>query len=89
MAVPSERLDQRHPLLDRVALRIREVRESTGKTQEDAATAIGTAVKNYQRIEGGRQNLTLSTLARLADAFGVDVGTFFLPPDGTRSRRRR
>ncbi|WP_411280351.1 helix-turn-helix domain-containing protein, partial [Gemmatimonas sp.] len=49
-----------------VARRIAEVRRLAGITQEALAEQLGIALKNVQRIESGRQNLTLQTLARVA-----------------------
>ena len=40
-------------------------------TQEQLAAALNTAARNVQRIEGGTQNLTLRTIARIAAALGV------------------
>jgi transcriptional regulator with XRE-family HTH domain len=40
-------------------------------TQEQLASDLNTAVRNVQRIEGGTQNLTLRTIARIAAALGV------------------
>lgn len=54
-----------------VARRIAEVRRLAGITQEALAEQLGIALKNVQRIESGRQNLTLQTLARVATALGV------------------
>lgn len=36
------------------------------------AERLGTATRNLQRIESGRQNLTLETIERIAAALGVD-----------------
>ncbi len=52
--------------LRRVARRIAAARRSAGLTQEQLAAELGIAVRNVQRIESGRQNLTLRTLARIA-----------------------
>lgn len=57
----------------RVARQIARVRAEAGLTQEAFATALGIAVKNVQRLESGRQNLTLDTMARVTALFGIDV----------------
>jgi len=36
------------------------------------AVALGVAVRNVQRIESGRQNLTLASLERIADVLDVE-----------------
>ena len=46
------------------------MRKSKGLTQEGVAERLRMAMKNYQRIEYG-QNITLKTLARVANALGV------------------
>jgi transcriptional regulator with XRE-family HTH domain len=53
-----------------VTERIAATRRARGVTQEAAAERYGTALKNWQRIEAG-QNLTLATLARVANVLGV------------------
>ena len=54
-----------------VARRIAAVRSERGVTQERLAERLGIALQNAQRIESGRQNLTLGTIAKVADALGV------------------
>jgi transcriptional regulator with XRE-family HTH domain len=54
-----------------VGRRIAEVRAAKGLTQERFAEAMGIELRNVQRLEGGRANITLSTLARVARALGV------------------
>jgi hypothetical protein len=49
------------------------------QTQE----ACGVEWKHLQKIEAGQLNMTLATLYRLADGFGVSVGDLF----AARSRR--
>lgn len=53
-----------------VTERVAATRRARGLTQEAAAERYGTALKNWQRIEAG-QNLTLATLARVANVLGV------------------
>ncbi len=50
-----------------------------GLTQEELADRLGIAVKNLQRIESGRQNLTLRTVARICRAAGVDAEHVLAP----------
>ncbi|MBI2218725.1 MAG: helix-turn-helix transcriptional regulator [Candidatus Rokubacteria bacterium] len=52
----------------------------------------GVSYKYYQRIESGRVNATIRTLARVARALGVSLSEIFqLPGDQARrpARRRR
>lgn len=65
-------------LQERVARRIREMRIARGLTQDAVATRLEIALKNFQRIESGRQNLTLSTVERVAGALGVEPIELFV-----------
>lgn len=57
--------------LMRVARRIASERRAAKMTQEELANRLGIAVRNLQRVEGGHQNLTLLTVAKIASAIGV------------------
>jgi transcriptional regulator with XRE-family HTH domain len=59
-------------LVEQVARRIKALRQARGLTQDAVAEALGIAVKNVQRLEAGRQNLTLKTLAHIADVLDVE-----------------
>jgi transcriptional regulator with XRE-family HTH domain len=56
-----------------LGVRVRSARERVGLTQEEAAARTGIDYKRYQRLEAGSVNATVRTLARVAEAFGVDV----------------
>lgn len=53
--------------------RLRELRRRHSLTQEQAATLCGMEYKYYQMIEWGRKNLRLDTIARLANAYGLNA----------------
>ena len=55
-----------------VAQRIKTLRAMRGLTQDEVAEALGIASKNVQRLEAGKQNLTLKTLAHIADVLDVE-----------------
>ena len=59
-------------LLQVVARRIKALRQARSLTQDAVAEALGIAVKNVQRLEAGRQNVTLKTLASVADVLDVE-----------------
>jgi transcriptional regulator with XRE-family HTH domain len=59
-------------LIQVVAQRIKALRQARGLTQDAVAEALSIAVKNVQRLEAGRQNLTLKTLANVADVLDVE-----------------
>lgn len=52
--------------------RIRDARAEAGLTQEDAAHAARIDPKRWQRLEAGLVNPTVRTLARVAEALGLD-----------------
>lgn len=60
-------------LIEIVGRRIKALRQARGLTQDAVAEALGIAVKNVQRLEAGRQNLTLKTLAHVADVLDVEA----------------
>jgi transcriptional regulator with XRE-family HTH domain len=75
-------------LIEDVARRIAELRQRAGKTQAEVAEVVETTVSNYQRIEHGLQNLTLRTMAKIANAIGVSVAEFFVAPPAPQTRKR-
>lgn len=67
-------------VIQQVARRIAELRQGRGMTQQDLAQKLEAAYQNVQRIERGEQNLTIRTMARLANALGVRIVDLFAPP---------
>ena len=63
-----------------VGRRVGEERVRLGWTQEVFAEALGYSLKFTQRIEGGRENLTIKSAVMLADALGVPLGALFKKP---------
>ncbi|HEY3820124.1 MAG TPA: helix-turn-helix transcriptional regulator [Polyangiaceae bacterium] len=53
-----------------IGRRIAELRADRGWTQAHFAEVLGIAVPNLQRVEQGRQNLTVRTLVRVARKLG-------------------
>lgn len=78
-------------IVERVAANVRRLRETRGWTQEDAAhRCAGLHVTLYRTVEGGRTNITATTLARLCAGFEVDVKELFEPaPPLVRRKRGR
>jgi transcriptional regulator with XRE-family HTH domain len=62
---------------------IRQLREDRRLTQADLAKQADVARITLLRIEGGSQDPTLSTLARLARALRVSVRDLLPPEKGT------
>ena len=69
-----------------VARRAAELREALGLTQEALAARLGMSDVYLRRIESGRVNLSVKSLARLAAALEIDVIALFEAP---RVRARR
>lgn len=70
-------------------LKVRELREAKGLTQEGLAFAAGVGVRTITRIEAGNDEQTSSrTLSAIADALGVSVGDLFADSNGKRRKAR-
>jgi transcriptional regulator with XRE-family HTH domain len=64
----------------RLLIRLRELRKLAGFTQEQFAESAGISYKWYQGIETGRRSdLRLSTMERIADAYGIGVHQLLAP----------
>jgi transcriptional regulator with XRE-family HTH domain len=75
-----------------LAQRIRCARLAIDLTQEEVAERSRIPYKRYQAVELGAANLTVKTLARLADALGLTIATltgFSLPPPEASQPQRR
>lgn len=67
-------------------LRLRELRKLHGLSQEKFSEISGFSYKFYQLIEIGRKNdLRLSSLERLAEAYGIEVHEL-LGPDTPKTK---
>lgn len=73
---PSARTAKRTSLKnirERVGRNVRRMRRAMGLTQEQLAAMHGLNLRSLQSIEAGATDFKLSSLWRLARAFGVDV----------------
>jgi transcriptional regulator with XRE-family HTH domain len=61
-------------LLRKIGRRIRQRRQELDMTQKELADRLGITPSNITIIEHGEQNLTIRTLAKLAEALDVTVG---------------
>lgn len=57
----------------KVGLIIREARKSKALTQKELAERIGVSKTIITNYEAGRQNLTIDTLQKVADALGAEL----------------
>jgi transcriptional regulator with XRE-family HTH domain len=75
-------------LIGRIAANVRRLRESSGWTQEEAAFQCdGMATYVFQCVEAGETNITATTIARLAEGFGVDPQELLAPAKVPPKRR--
>ena len=75
--------------LKAIGLRMQELRQARGETQESFAGRLRMLAPNYARIEQGRSNLTIDTLVRVANALRVELGELFIAPKAKRARPGR
>ena len=59
--------------LRRLGIKLLRLREARGWTQANTALRCGMKQQEYQRIEAGKVNVTVHTLAKLAACFCTDV----------------
>ena len=70
-------------LIEEVGTRISEIRVGKGWTQAELAGRLGVSLTYLRRCESGTANLSLRTLARIADALEVDPIALLERPHGT------
>lgn len=71
-------------VLDQVGRRLAELRRAHGWTQEQMSERLGVLTSYLQRIEAGRENLTLGSLVALANVLGTSLTDIFRPPATAR-----
>lgn len=67
----------------RIGENIRSLRIKSGFTQQALSEIAGIAVRHLQKIEQGSVNITIGTLAEIAQALGCEITAFLLPIDVT------
>lgn len=65
-------------------MRLRELREERGLTQEQAAEMMGIHPKSMPRIEGGTANPTVATLVAASAAYAVPLRDLFPQEDSDK-----
>jgi transcriptional regulator with XRE-family HTH domain len=68
-----------------VAHGIRLAREKAALTQEQAATKSGLSKSTIANYENGRRSPRIKELQRIAEAYNIDVESFFAIAQGMRS----
>lgn len=72
-----------------LGLRIQELRQARGETQESFAPKLGMLPPNYARIEQGRMNVTIDTLVRIATGLRVELSELFVASKAKRAKPGR
>jgi DNA-binding XRE family transcriptional regulator len=72
--------DEGAQLMLDVGRRIAEIRDHLQLSQEGLAARLQVSVQWLSRVETGRENLTLMTLWKIANALGVQAIDFLYPP---------
>lgn len=67
-----------------VGRRVAEGRMRRGLTQEQLAEEAGVSLKYLQRVEAGKENLTVQSLVKLANLLRVEVIELFKRPRSAR-----
>lgn len=72
-----------------VGRRIAELRVERGLTQEQFAERFGSSLKYVQRMEAGRQNLSVKSLVRIANALRSKAADLLAAPAALRANPGR
>lgn len=67
-------------VLFRIGRKVAELRKREGLTQEQLAEKLGLSLKYTQRLEAGRENLTIRSLCRIALFFRIEARNLFSRP---------
>ena len=76
-------------IIREIGRRIAEVRRARGWSQSEFAAELGIALQNVQRMEQGRQNLTVRTIVTVARTLGCAPRELWEPPTTRPARRGR
>jgi transcriptional regulator with XRE-family HTH domain len=71
-----------------VGRRVAELRAVRGWTQEAFAERAEVSVGYVRQVEGGRENLTIATLCKLAAVLDADAADLFAAPSTSAQRGR-
>lgn len=77
MAAPLDKIDQE--LRKKIAFRIKELREKTGKKQKQFADDYDTDKQTWNRYEKGR-GASIYTVNKFCKAIGISLSDFFDSP---------
>jgi len=78
--VTKEDLELNDSIVD-IAIKLREMRESAGLTQKEAASLYGCTVQMISKLESGDYNPTITTLWKYARKLGYRLSVRFVSND--------
>lgn len=84
--LPEDAEETAANVLRDIGRRVAEVRATRGWTQETTAERLDVNLPYFQRIEAGRENLTVRSLVSVARVLGVRTAVLFTAPV-SRARR--
>lgn len=66
-------------------IRLKEIRKSQGRTQQEVADALGLHLTNYNKLENGKTDLSVSMMEKLAEILHCRPADFITPRSNIRS----
>ncbi len=73
-------------ILVMIGQRVRATRERLGVSQVKLARLVGMEPTNLAKVERGTRNVTIDTLARIADGLGIELNVTFSSAPPRRAR---
>ncbi|MCY9541813.1 helix-turn-helix domain-containing protein [Paenibacillus alvei] len=68
-----------------IRAKLKDIRESSGKTNQEVADSIGITKSYYWQIENGKRGLYYDMAVKIAAVFGLTPDDIFLPDELTKS----
>lgn len=75
-------------LEDQIGRRVAAFRNTAGLTQERLAERVGVTVETISRLERGTSIPSISRLASISEAVGIELGQLFSPPAGETDKEK-
>ena len=64
-------------IAEKLGIRLRDLRNEAGISQEKFALQIGMDRTYYASVEAGKRNVSLKNLKKIADGFGISLSDMF------------
>jgi transcriptional regulator with XRE-family HTH domain len=82
------RLISEEDVRQRLRRNVRRFRAAASLTAKQAAARVKMNLRHWQKIEAGEINVTLNTLAKVAQALGVDPADLLDDPERQKDKQR-